>query len=141
MNAFRFRLDSVLRWRETEVTLQEARLSAAAKRLAELKAAVVSIQSTLDHAQRRLLAEPEGLALQSFGAFRLVANAHMRDCERRIAEAQKTVVEETKRLVEATRKVRLLEKLRSEQHTEWRRDFDRELATFADEAFLYRQNR
>ena len=141
MNAFQFRLDSVLRWRETEVTLQETRLSNAAKRLAELQAAIVRIQSTLDQAQTRLMLEPEGQVLQSFGAFRSVANEHVRDCERRIADAQHTVAEETTRLVEATRKVRLLEKLRSKQHTDWRRDFNRELTAFADEAFLARGNR
>jgi flagellar export protein FliJ len=138
MNSFRFRLDSVLRWRQTELKLQEARLSAATKRVGELQAALGGIQSALDTAHVRLRDGAEGQALQSYGAFRSVATAHMRDCERRIAEARQAVAEETGRMLEATRKVRLLEKLRDTQHLEWRRGFDKELAAFADEAFLAR---
>ena len=45
------------------------------------------------------------------------------------------------RLIEADRKLKLIENLKANARTEWLRQFDRELSAFADEAFLNRIQR
>jgi hypothetical protein len=45
------------------------------------------------------------------------------------------------RLVEASRKVKLIENLKQRARAAWTREFEGELSAFADEAFLNRYNR
>jgi chromosome segregation ATPase len=137
VKAFHFKLEQAVRWREAQVTAQKARVSSAAARLTELEAALDSLRSSLSEAQRDL---PHcGKDLQFFAAFGAVTTAHIRDFETQIAQARQSVTLEIKRMVEANQRARVLQNLRSAQHRDWRREFDRELATFADEAFVSRK--
>jgi hypothetical protein len=138
VKAFHFRLDQALRWRETQVSLQKARVSAAAGRLAAIENALENERASLSGASTRLLQETIGHALQSFGAFRDRTLARIRDLEAQSAVAKRSVALEMKKLIEASQKARLLENLKQADHTRWRRELDRELAAFADEVFLSR---
>ncbi len=138
MKAFHFRLDQALRWRETQVSLQKARVSAAVGRLAAIEKTLDSERVSLSTASTRLIEETVGHALQSFAAFRDRTRARIRDLEAQSAVAKRSVALEMNKLIEARQKTRLLENLKLADHTRWRQDLDRELAAFADEAFLSR---
>ena len=64
------------------------------------------------------------------------SRTRIRDLEGRRPSPQRALALEMNRLVEANRKVRLVENLKQRDEGRWRREFERELAAFADEAFL-----
>jgi hypothetical protein len=139
VKAFRFRLDQAFRWRETQVSLQKARLAAAIAQLATIANSLETQQAALSNASTRLFEVPTGDALQSFAAFKNKTLASIRALEVQATAAQSSVTLEMNLLVEANRKVRLLENLKRTDQTRWQHDFDHELAVFADEAFLSRR--
>ena len=139
MKAFHFRLDPALRWRETQVNLQKARVAGAVAQLAGIETNLEAQRSALSNASTRICIEPTGSALQAFAAFKDTTRTRVRDLEAQAAIAQKAVTLEMNRLIEANQKVQLLDNLKSEDRTRWQQAFDRELAAFADEAFLSRR--
>jgi flagellar export protein FliJ len=138
VKAFHFRLDQALRWRETQAGLQKSRVAAAVGRLSEIERSLESERASLNGACSGLLDNPFGHALQSFAAFRDRTRRRIRDLEGQSLLARRNVGLEMNQLVEATRKVRILENLKQADQTRWHRDLDHELAAFADEAFLSR---
>jgi hypothetical protein len=127
MKAFTFRLEQALRWRETQVNLQKSRVAAAAGRLAETEALLAARQ-----------AGHTGEALGLYARFRRKSLAGIRDCEAQVLVLQRNLTLELNRLIEANQKLRLIENLKQTDRGLWLKEFDRELAAFADEAFLSR---
>ena len=138
MKAFAFRLEQSLRWRDTQLDLQRSRVAAAAGRLAEIVAVLDARKAELLIAAARILEAPTGGTLDSYAAFKEKSRARIRDSEGQVLVAQRTLTLEMNRLIEARQKFRLLENLKSTGEDRWRREFDRELAAFSDEAFLCR---
>jgi len=138
MKEFSFRLEQVKRWRETEVSLQESRLAAAAAKVAEIRGAIEGRRGELDRAQ--LSGNIDGGDLRVYADFRLRTESRIRDLEGQAVAAQRAAALEMGRLVEANRKMKLIENLKKRALTAWTREFERELAAFADEAFLNRYN-
>jgi hypothetical protein len=138
MKTFAFRLDQVLRWRETQVSLRKSAVAGAAGRLAEIRATGEARKAELSSAAARIANGPTGGALASYAGFREKSLAGIRDSEAQALVAQRTLTLEMNRLIEARQKLRLLENLKRTDQDRWRREFDRELAAFADEAFLGR---
>jgi hypothetical protein len=138
MKAFTFRLEQALRWRQTQVGLQKSRVAGAAGRVAEIEAILKPLKAGLSGAAADIIHESSGGALGSYASFRERSRARIRDCEAQAAVAQRTLSLEMNRLIEANQKLRLLENLRRTHRGRWHREFDHELAAFADEAFLCR---
>jgi hypothetical protein len=138
MKAFTFPLEQALRWRETQVNLRKSRVAGAAGRLAEIAAILEARRTELANAAARIVDAPTGAALVSYSAFREKSRARIRDLEAQALVAQRTLTLEMNGLTEARQGSRLLENLKQTDQIRWRREFDRELATFADEAFLCR---
>ena len=138
MKAFTFRLEQALRWRRTQVSLQKSRVAAAAGRLADTQKALGTVRAELSSAASGVTSDPTGGSLGSWAAFKDRSRARIRDYEAQIQVAQRTVNIEMTALVEANRKAQLLENLKQKAQGRWQQDFDRELAAFADEAFLGR---
>ena len=139
MKAFRFRLDQALRWRETQANLQKARVAAATARVAEIERTLQDLNSAVIRAAAPLVEHATGVVTQSYAAFSSVTRARIRQQESQAVLARRNTELEIKRLIEASQKVRVLEKLKTAQHTDWHADFERELTAFADEAFLGRR--
>ncbi len=76
--------------------------------------------------------------MSAYAGYAVRAKARIRDLEARTREAEGALAVEMKRLIEANRGVRLLEKLRHTEQDRWRLAFGRELEAFAGEAFLHR---
>jgi flagellar biosynthesis/type III secretory pathway chaperone len=138
MKAFTFRLEQALRWRQTQVDLQKSRVAGAAGRLAETAAILEARRAELANAAARIADAPTGAKLASYAGFNEKSRARIRDLEAQALVAQRTLTLEMNRLTEAGKKSRLLESLKQTSQGRWRREFDRELAEFADEAFLCR---
>ncbi len=138
MKAFAFRLDQALRWREEQASLQKSRLSAAVGRAAKMHGALESGQAEARIAAAAVKQSPDGAMLAAYAGFAVRSRARIRDLEMKTREAEGALAAEMKRLVEANRGVRLLEKLRHTERDRWSRAFDREFEAFAGEAFLHR---
>jgi hypothetical protein len=138
MKAFVFRLDQALRWRETQLDVQKSRVSAAVGRLAQIEASLEAKKAALSGGAAQIAEQATGATLTSFAGFKEKSLASIRDCEAQALAARRALALEMNRLVEARQKKELLESLKRKSQAGWRREFDRELAAFADEAFLGR---
>jgi hypothetical protein len=137
MRRFEFRLESVLGWRIIERDLAEGRLEqlfterrgwneqALALETRRRECAQLITAKTFDGQQLAALAYHRHYLERE--AARMAAQRE--DCEKRIAAQQQ-------RVVEAERKVRLLERLKERRLAEWTFDFNRELEALASETFL-----
>jgi len=137
MKAFSFRLEPALRWRAALVDLGKTRAAAAASRVARIDAELESQRSGLSTAAR-ILDGSTGGALESYARFKEKSHARIRDLEGQAIAARRLLTLEMNRLIELNRKLRLLENFKHSSHGRWRKEFDRELADFADEVFLAR---
>ena len=138
MKSFTFRLDRVLRWRETQEKLQEARTAAAAGRVADLRRAIDVHQQEKQNEARLVTRGETGTILASYAEFRGRSDRQSVELGNRATEAQKALTSELSLLKDAGRRVRLLEKLKKQNKAKWEGEFDRETGAFADEAFLVR---
>jgi hypothetical protein len=138
MKAFAFRLEQALRWRATQVNLGKTRAAAAAGRVKAIEAELESQRSGLSTAAARILDWPTGGALESYARFKEKSHARIRDLEAQALAARRLLSIEMNRLIELNQKLRLIENFRHASQGRWRKEFDRELADFADEAFLGR---
>jgi len=138
VKAFAFRLEQVLRWRDTQVSLQKARVAAAAGQVAQLKTLLELRHAELAAGSAGVTREPTGTALLSYAGFVAKSHLRIRENSEQLLAAQRALGAETDRLIEANRKLRLLADLRQSGREAWRKEHDRELAAFADEAFLGR---
>ena len=138
MKAFTFRLEKVLRWREAQLDIEKSRAAAALAHISQIQAAIEHQRSETAEAAQYIAREPGGNAIGAYGRFLERNRARSREFNEQMGAARKALAAELKRVVEANRKLHLLEKLKSAERTRWRSEFDHELGQFADEAFLGR---
>ena len=141
MKAFHFRLDQALRWRATQADLAKAKVAAAAGRLSELQSQLESRRLQLAGDARDVATGTPGLSLETWAAWLKRARREMTLIGQQISEAERNLGEQLRLVVEANRKVRLLENLKQSERTHWNAELDRELDEFSGEAFLVRYNR
>ena len=138
MKAFRFRPERVLDWREMERTLAASRVEVAQTALARLSAELSTIDAALARGPE---AAPSGASLANQAAWRITLLRHRTAAELRVSGAQVTLRQQESALLEASRRVKLLEKLKENSLSRWHSDLDRETAAFAAEVHLSRYNR
>ena len=138
MKAFTFRLEKALRWREAQLDIEKSRAAGALARISELQTAMERQRSEATEAAKHVAKEPSGIALASYAGFLERDRSRTRQCTEQMGAAKKALAAGMKRVVEANRKLHLLEKLKSTERVRWRTEFDRDIGQFADEAFLGR---
>src|SRR5215469_5952387 len=138
MKAFRFRLDQALRWRRAQADQLRAKAAAAADRISVLSADLEARERTLHSDAESLTQRPDSEGLQNWSAYMRRVKREKTDVEKRLREAERLLGEQIRLLVEANRKVRLLDKLREKAAQQWNADMQRELEAFANDAFLGR---
>lgn len=138
MKAFRFRLESVLRWRETQTNLAKSEVAAAAEKLANLRAEAVRISVELSGSARRRTAGATGESLHAFDAYRLLATRQISHLASAALTAEKELAEKRVALAEARRREKVIGNLRERALAEWNQELTRETDAFAGEAFLAR---
>jgi hypothetical protein len=141
VRAFVFRLDQALRWREAQVALQKSRVSGAAGRLAAIEGRLISRNTESSAEAAHIALQPTGAGLSSYPGFAESSRREIGKLQTQMKEAQSAVTAEMKALVEANRRLLLLENLKSGARATWVRELDRETAQFADESFSAGYNR
>jgi hypothetical protein len=143
MNAFRFRLERVLKFRRTQLELEENRFrqqAAQISRLDQERAEAWAAGFHVEHDVRRWR-DLAGHDLAALDRFRLAVRSRARSMAQRRVELVRRLAEQETRMVEARRRERLLERLRDRRLAAWVVARDRELEEFAGEAFLARWRR
>ncbi len=138
MKRFQFPLETVLRWRQSRLEAEQARLR---ELLAEREQIRLRIRQTEEDAQAaaRDVLSAEGILAEELAALetylrRLSAErARLRGAE---ADCEARIGRQRERVLEAERRVRVIEKLRERRLQEWRAEVDREIENQAAEAYL-----
>lgn len=139
MKAFTFRLEQALRWRGAQVAAQQSRVAAAAAQRSAVQALLTSAKAEAAGGAADIIditRGPAGFPLPSYAAFIDRSRAKIRQLEANLAATERALAVERDLLLAVNRKLRLLENLKHDAQLRWRAEFDRELAAFADEAFL-----
>jgi hypothetical protein len=143
MRAFEFPLRQALKWRRTQMELEENKLRQLVARLEEmaLEAVQLGMVQTRAEAAVRQAGAVEAGDLWALAAYRqrLIAELQALAVKREACAQQ--ISAQRQRVVEADRQCRLLEKLEQRRHAEWRKAQDRELESLAAESFLAAWNR
>jgi hypothetical protein len=134
---FAFSLESARRWRNAQLVQEEAKYRTLALSEADVAKRIEELSSEL-FAQRKQLASggttdgTELALLHSFGEYVAVSVTRL-ESERKKLAAQRS--DQSKKLIDAKRRVELLVKLKEKESAQWKREFENELQSLADEAF------
>ncbi len=138
MKKFEFRLENALRWRNTQLQLERAKLQ---KLLSEEQRLQGSLQRLLHEKQAAFseLQTAEFLQasqLRSLSVYRIGVDARAHLLREQIAKCAGLVQKQRGHLLEAERNVRLLEKLREDRYSDWKHAFEQEVQLGAEESWL-----
>jgi flagellar export protein FliJ len=136
MKAFAFRLEQALRWRATQVGARKSRVAAAAAHASGLLTQLESARAETASGAEEIIRAPTSQALSFYAGFVDRSRNRILGLQEKLAAAERALAVEMDLLVAANRKLRLIENLKQSEQTRWRVEFDRELAAFADEAWL-----
>ena len=139
MKAFHFRLESALRWRATQNDLEKSRVAAAAKRVHDIRAAIEARRNSLKDGALQLVPVASGAALELWSAYTGKTQREIGELQKAAKKAEEALAIQTKTMLEANRKLRLVENLKNTARAEWQEEFNHELEAFAAETFLGRQ--
>ncbi len=141
MSKFKFRLDRVLSWYRTQAALREQTMQTLIRRREKLLAALRQLdeQWTSTHAGLLKSSVVSGHDLRSWSAFQIrLANdvtqtqAFLQDCLQQIASQRQA-------LLEAKRKVEMLERLEAQSRQAWQARADACEQLLAEENYMYRR--
>ncbi|HEY2016254.1 MAG TPA: hypothetical protein VGH38_22275 [Bryobacteraceae bacterium] len=138
MTSFRFPLQRVLEWRRTQLELEEIQYRRQVAALAELDRQRADLETAgkVAEAQVREWNPLAGGDLEALGGFRLHVKARQRDMVAPRAECLKQLERQQQRMLEARRRLRLLERLKERQLKEWRTVCNKELEELASESYM-----
>lgn len=144
MTKFRFPLATALQIRQWEADRDQARLEQLRVERDRLLAAAAELRD-LRAAEDTALARPgathTAVAVFSVDQFHQYANESQRFLASNRAMLETRIAEQTRQLVEARRKVRLLERLQEKKLAEWKRAADLELEQLAADSHTARMAR
>ncbi|MGH9608582.1 MAG: flagellar export protein FliJ [Bryobacteraceae bacterium] len=138
MKQFQFRLDSVLRLRETRLEAERRMLQQIVAEQRRLKQALEHLGEERANAGKFLQRAPGGagsVELRALSGFLLGLRARGTAIRERMETAENVAVQQRKRVLAAEQAVRLLVKMRERRMAEWRQEWDRELERVAQEAW------
>lgn len=138
MKSFRFRLERVLSWRGTQLALAEAKAE-------QLKGGLLAAgQAKIQVVARQAAAQTTALSVPAISGADLVALESARIWtareEKRLAaqmvEMQRSIEEQNRRVAEARRGVKLVERLKERKLEAWQVEADRELDELSAESAI-----
>src|SRR5579884_3110970 len=137
MKRFDFRLQSALRWRTLQQQQEQEKLSRAIAEETTVKRAIADL-----HRERALARETinsggeiSSADLRALSAFLLACDSREQALAQQLTVKRRQVAAQRAHLVEADRRLRLVEKLRERQFAEWSLATDRQLAAAAEETW------
>ncbi len=140
MTTFRFPLQKVLDWRQTQLELAEARFQQKVAALAAIDRAFAEMEASGIRAEVEVRRwDPlSGRDLAALGRFRLLVQSREKQISLQRAECRRELAVRKTAMLEARRRCRLLERLKERRLAEWTWARDRELEAVAAESFLAR---
>jgi flagellar export protein FliJ len=140
MRKFHFPLDSVLRWRETAVSQEEAKLRRLFREDQRIALAIEQTRAEGAAAEQDIRRQREMVStdLRSLAAFRLRVEENLDRLAQRRTQQAALIEKQRQALLEAERQFQLLVKLKERRHAEWTYEAGRETENFAQESFLGR---
>jgi hypothetical protein len=143
MQRFRFALQNVLQFRQTQLDLERARVEQlySALRSLEAEQAAIDIEKEGEARAIKHLGVVEPLELLALDAFARAAENRRDALEARKRGVEETITHQKQRVVDAQRNKELLEMLQRKRKQEWTVAADREVEEIASEAFLARWSR
>jgi flagellar export protein FliJ len=137
MKKFEFRLASVLRLREAQLTIEKNKLQQLFAERARLEDNLRSIAEERQESAAWIqeMSSPTSGDLRALSAFLLGSKARETTLQHAIGSCNEDIGEQRQRTVSAERNQKLLLNLKSKQHAEWRQEFDKELESVAQEAW------
>jgi len=128
MKTFRFRLDRVLDWRRTELELEETRLKQMHAARIALDREKAALETARDAAGRALIERPNmfGVDLQLLSGYNFGVKRQCARLEEKRREVDQAAAKQQQKLLEARRRLRLLENLRDRRLAEWTYEADRQ---------------
>ena len=140
MTTFKFRLESVLRWRQSTLEMEQFALSRLAAELVRWDQVLAELEISRQRADRLLVSSESirGRDLQAAVRYKDLVAGQKRLAVQHRAECERKLVEQRQRLLQARRDFRLLEKLRQVRRAEWESAVDREFEALAAESYLAR---
>jgi flagellar export protein FliJ len=138
MTGFRFSLEKVLDWRRTQLEFEEIQYRRQLAMLAELDHQQAELQESGKSAERQVREWNPVAAgeLEALGGFRLHVRRRQQEMAAPRAECRKQLDRQYNLMLEARRRLRLLERLKERKLTEWRAARDKELEELASESYL-----
>jgi hypothetical protein len=137
MKKFEFRLDSALRWRDTQLQVERGKLNALLSDEARLKQSLETLGSDRRSALECLAKEQVfSLDLRSLSSYLVGAEARAAMLQDQIRKRGQSLAEQRDRVVQAERNVKLLLKLREKRQLEWKAGLEREIEANAEESWL-----
>ena len=127
-----------MRWRTTQLDLEKARVAAAAKRLSDIRGVLGNLRTNLSNSTTQIGPISSGSALELLSAYAERTRRQIAELEKGAVRAEQDLAAQTRLMLDASRKLHLIESLKETAQTEWDGEFNRELETFAGEAFLGR---
>ncbi len=135
MKAFRYRLDPALRWRATELRLEQEKVSVMSRRIAALQDELMAKHNELRSGSLELT-NAGSAAFDSWGAYVDRCRRRMQWIKEQLRQSKTALAEKTKDMVEAHRRLRILENMQQDERTRWEAELGRETEALAAEAFL-----
>ena len=134
MKAWRFQLETALRWRGAQVRVAQESAAAAQRRVTAVEREMGALYGALRRGGRDLA--PSGTAaFHAWDAYVDRARRRIAFLEGELCTARAGLASAKQKVMETHRSVRVLENLRESQQGEWVLAFNREMDAFADEAF------
>jgi len=142
LQSFHFRLEKVLAWRRTELELEQYRMRLLCVELEQIEQsrARLTAERVVAHHEILRARRIDGAELNAHAARLVYFDGQERALLRRRREQEQLIAEAHKRLLEAQRRLRLLEKLKAGRHAQWKTELNREIEAFAAESHLARWN-
>jgi hypothetical protein len=138
MKSFRFRLEHVLSWRGTQLSLAEAKVEFLTGSLRTTNEAMVAVVAGRASAQVTLgpAAMVSGADLGVLEASRVWAIREEKRLAARMTELQQSIEVQSRCVVEARRGVKLVERLKERKYESWIAEADREIDELAAESAI-----
>lgn len=138
MKRFRFRLESVLKWRRLQLELEEEKLQERFTQLRALERRAATLEVGKVEAERSVLAARtvEAGELAALDAHRRWVTAQRDRLARAMRESQQHIAEQRERVRRAEQNLKLLERLKQRRFSDWTAAVEKEYQTLAEEAYL-----
>ncbi len=138
MKKFAFRLDSALKWRNTQLQLERAKLGTLLNDETRLKSELETLARQRSEAVASLQQAErfETMELRALSAYLIGASARENQLHESIARRRYTIQQQRQQVLAAERNFRLLEKLREKRLDEWNAEFHKHIDAAAEEAWL-----